>query len=252
MKSVRPEDRETGRPKDWKTVSGPTVSGIRHPWEYLTWPNRISLLRLLLVPPFVVLMQHQQDQPVCRYVALGIFVVMALSDAADGFLARRLHVVSRLGAILDPLADKTLIICAAVLLSLPHSSVKGLPLPDWVVVMVVGKDLWVILGFAVLFVLTHKVVVLPTLAGKLATAGQLVMVLAILLSPELNRLGGQGLPAGIFDGGAPRLGDRLAEAMWWTVAGLCALAVIAYTRLGVHLAAEADLNQHRPGGGPER
>lgn len=197
------------------------------PWAYLSWPNRITLVRLALVAPFFVLMQHHQARPLYRHLALAIFMIMALSDLADGFLARRLGRKSSLGAILDPLADKTLIICAAVLLSLPHSAVRGARLPDWVVVMIVGKDLWVIVGFVLVSLLTGRVRVSPSAAGKLCTPAQLVMVASVLLSPELNMLGW-------------RVGSRLASGLWWAVAALCAVSVISYTRMGISFVAEAD------------
>ncbi len=205
----------------------PEQAEILRPWAYLSWPNRISLMRLLLVAPFVVLMLHQQERPLCRYLALGIFLVMAFSDLADGFLARRLGRTSRLGAILDPLADKALMICAAFLLTLPHSYVRGAQLPEWVVVLIVGKDLWVLVGFLLVFLLTGKVKISPNLFGKLCTAGQLVMVTAVLISPELNAT---GLP----------IGTWLARVLWWTVAGLSLLAAVGYTRLGVAFVAEQD------------
>jgi len=201
------------------------------PWAYLSWPNRLTMLRLLLVAPFVVLMKHQQVRPPLRHLALGIFLFMALSDLVDGFLARRLGSSGRLGAILDPLADKALIVCAAILLSLEHSHVRGARLPDWVVVMIVGKDLWVVVGFIVVFLLTGKVRVMPTLPGKMCTCGQLVMVTAVLLSPDLNALG-------------PPIGTWLARGLWWSVGGLCLLAAVSYTRLGLAFVAEADQNRH--------
>jgi len=203
------------------------LSEITWPWAYLSWPNRITLFRLLLVAPFVVLMQHQQQHPACRYLAMAIFLAMAASDAADGIAARRTGRSCRLGAILDPLADKTLIICAAVLLSLPGSAIASARLPRWVAVMIIGKDLWVLVGFVVVFLLTGKVRVRPTPSGKLCTAGQLAMVLAILISPDLNRLG-------------LSIGLHLARALWWAVAGLCGLAVISYTLLGLSFVVEVD------------
>ena len=207
------------------------------PWAYLSWPNRISLLRLLLVAPFVVLMGYQQSRDLFRYLALGIFVFMALSDLVDGFLARRLGRSTRLGAILDPLADKALITCAAILLSLEHSHVRGARLPDWVVVLIVGKDLWVVVGFLVVFLLTGRVKVMPTMPGKMVTAGQLMMVTSVLISPELNAV---GLPVGTW----------LARGLWWAVGGLSLLSVISYTRLGLAFVAEADQNDRnsRTGG----
>lgn len=200
-------------------------------WAYLNWPNRISLLRLLLVAPFIILLLHQQAQPTYRYFALGIFVIMGVSDGIDGFLARRMGCKTRLGAILDPLADKALIICSAVLLTLPGSCVPGAQLPDWVVVLIVGKDLWVVLGFLLLFLGTGHLRVHPTRAGKLSTAGQLVMVTAILLSPDLDRLGaGYGVP----------LGRWLAMGLWWLVGALAVIAIISYTRMGVTIVAESE------------
>ena len=97
------------------------------PWAVLSWPNRISLMRLLLVAPFIVLLMNQQQWgPSARYGALAIFIVMAVSDAIDGMLARRLNQITRLGAILDPLADKVLVICSVVLLSLDRETMSEL------------------------------------------------------------------------------------------------------------------------------
>ncbi len=220
--AIRPST-DSGRPdglEDRNPQSGT-------PGAYLTWPNRFTLLRLLLVAPFVVLLQNHQSRPVYRYLALGLFMFMAFSDLLDGYLARRLNCRTRLGAILDPLADKVLIVCAAVLLSLPHSAVKGARLPDWVVVTIVGKDLWVIIGFLIIFLLTGKVFVAPSAAGKICTAGQVAMVAAVLISPELNLLG-------------PPIGTYLTRILWWAVAGMCLLSVISYTRIGLACVEEAD------------
>ena len=196
------------------------VLNVVKPWKHLNWPNRISLIRLLLVAPFVILLVNQHHWPHARYAALAIFAGMALSDALDGVLARRLNARTRLGAILDPLADKVLIICSAVLLSLPESSPDGLMLSNWIVVFIVGKDLWVILGFLVIYLVTDRFLIHPAKAGKACTVGQVIMVLCFLAGPDLNRL-------------ASGLGSRVALALSWVVAGLCVLAVISYTRMGL-------------------
>ncbi len=197
------------------------------PWGSLSWPNRISIFRLLMVGPFIVLLMNQRQWTGARYVALIIFLAMAVSDLIDGVLARRLNARTRMGAILDPLADKALIICAAVLLSLKDSAVPGAQLPNWIVVAVVGKDLWVIIGFIVVYLVTDRLRVRPTLAGKACTAGQLIMVTCVLASPDFNRLGYQ-------------IGTRLATVTIWGVTVLCALAVISYTRLGLSFVAQED------------
>jgi CDP-diacylglycerol--glycerol-3-phosphate 3-phosphatidyltransferase len=191
--------------------------------RYLNWPNRISLMRLLLVPPFVILMTHQNDpgrQPLFRLLALGLFCLMAASDWLDGYLARHKGMVTRLGAFLDPIADKALIIAAVVPLSLPHSAVPGLELPDWVVVAIIGKDLWVVIGFIVVTLITGKAHVRPTLFGKMCTTVQLAMVAVVLASPELDRL-------------AANLGRYAAMTLWGVVCTLSVLAVISYTRIGL-------------------
>ena len=195
------------------------------PWRSLSWPNRISILRLLLVGPFCVLVMNQHQWTHARYGAVAIFVGMAVSDYLDGVLARRLNQKTRLGAILDPLADKVLIICSVVLLSLSESAVSEARLSNWVVVAVVGKDLWVIVGFIVIYLVTDRFRVHPTLAGKVSTFGQLVMVGLVLIAPDLNAV-------------SQRLGTYLATGAAWAVVGLSVAAVISYTRLGLRFVAE--------------
>ena len=204
-------------------------------WHALSWPNRISILRLILIAPFVVLLLNQRQWPFARHAALGIFAVMAVSDFLDGLLARRLNAKTRLGAILDPLADKALIIWSVVLLAREASAVPGARLANWVVVAIVGKDLWVIAGFVVIYLVTDRFRIQPTLAGKAATFGQCVMMVCVLLAPDINALA----PAW-------RVGSWLALGTSWAVAGLSVLAVMAYTRLGLRFvtAEQKPLNNH--------
>jgi len=191
-------------------------------WKTLNWPNRISLLRLMLVPPFVVLMMnHRQWGDWSRLAALAIFVVTGLSDFADGMLARRFDSRTRLGAILDPLADKVLIIASAMLLTAQTTSVEGARLSNWVVVAIIGKDLWLVLGFLIIYLVTDRFLVRPGIIGKVTTVAQVVMVALTLLSPELNRW--------IF----PGFGSDLALGVSWIVTGLCTASVISYTRMGM-------------------
>ena len=218
------------------TYREPELTHKLRPWRALNWPNRISLIRLLLVGPFIVLVMNQNDPAWwwARHAAMAIFLVTAVSDYLDGMLARRLNQRTRLGAILDPLADKVLIICSAVLLALPESAVHdGVHLPGWVVVAIVGKDLYVMIGFVVIYLVTDRFRVQPTVFGKATTVGQLAMVMAVLASPDLNRLG-EGL------------GTAFAVACYWAVAVLVVLAIVSYTRLGLSFVAEGQqpLDEH--------
>ena len=207
-------------------------------WRQLNWPNRISMLRLLLVAPFVILLLNHHDWPGSRYVAVAIFLVMAVSDLVDGMLARRLDQETRLGAILDPLADKALIICSAILLALPESAIDGARLANWVVVTIVGKDLWMILGFLVIYLVTDRFRVQTTRTGKACTFAQIIMVGLTLIAPDLNRL-------------STNLGSYLATGSAWIVAALGVGAVISYTRLGItFVAAEEKPLDNQPAENP--
>lgn len=198
-------------------------------WKALNWPNRISLLRLLLVGPFIVLLLNQPDWPWARHAALAIFVAMGISDGLDGMLARRLNARTRLGAILDPLADKALIISAVVLLATRGAGVPpaALTLPNWLVVAVVAKDVWVVAGTVIVYMVTNSLRVRPTRAGKLCTVGQLILVGYTLLAPDLARL-------------AEGLGRWGVLAGSWAVAGLAVFAIMSYTRLGLQFTMTED------------
>lgn len=206
------------------------------PWASLNWPNRISIMRLMLVAPFVVAMQYQQQYGDARYAAIALFVAMGVSDALDGFLARRMGLRSRLGAILDPLADKVMIICAAVLLALPDSCIRQAPLASYVVVAIVGKDLWVMAGFLVIYLVTDSFKVRPTRAGKFCTFVQICLVAVTLLAPDLDRL-------------YARLGERLSWACGWAVVATCVAAAVSYTRLGLTFIHAEQKPLEEPNGG---
>ena len=126
----------------------------------ITWATRITILRILLVLPFVSFMLKINDpefggngQNAMRYIAILLFVLMALSDGVDGYLARHKNQISRLGTFLDPLADKLLITCSCLLLASKRAHVANFWLPPTVVVFILGKDLIVIAGFVIVYFL---------------------------------------------------------------------------------------------------
>jgi cardiolipin synthase len=191
----------------------------------LSWPTRITLLRILLIVPFVGCMLNTHDprlsettRDILRYTAITIFVLMALSDALDGYLARRHKQITKLGTFLDPLADKLLITSASLLLISGRGHVAGFPLPVTVVVLIIGKDVLITIGFVVLYLITSQTHIVPVWAGKLATALQLVMVAAVLVAPELSLI----VP-----------GYRwLLQGLWWSAAAVAVLAALIYIRNG--------------------
>jgi cardiolipin synthase len=147
----------------------------------LTWPNRITLMRILAVPVFVILVLWIPDEtygPVYRHLALGLFVALGLADLLDGFLARRLKQQTRLGTILDPLADKMLLTIACILLAF-HEVIDP-PLPVWLVVLSVSRDVFLSIGSLVLYLLIGRLHVAPTRLGRLTLVGLMLTVVMVL------------------------------------------------------------------------
>jgi cardiolipin synthase len=197
----------------------------------LNWANRITIVRVLLIAPFVILMLKINEQELdeslrnlIRYLAIIVFLFMALSDALDGFLARKSRQVTKLGAFLDPMADKLLMTCACLLLASNRGHIENFRLPIPVVVLIIGKDLFLLIGFVIVYFITFKIFITPILIGKIATALQLIMVLATLISPEVSRvIPFWKWPLGVF---------------WWSAAGTAILATLIYVRSGSRYIAE--------------
>lgn len=193
----------------------------------LNWANRITILRILLIVPFVSCMLKINDAALSeaarnamRYISIFIFLVMAGSDVFDGFLARNRGQVTRLGSFLDPMADKLLMMCACLLLASKRAGVVGFMLPSTVVVLIIGKDLFLLLGFVIVYFVTSQVRIIPAGIGKIATALQLSMVAGILLAPEISRL-------------VPGNGWLwFLRVLWWSAAGTAILATLIYIRTG--------------------
>lgn len=148
----------------------------------MTTANKITIVRVLLVPFFIaqVLYYGNGGAEAHRWLALGSFALCAASDALDGYVARRFNQRSELGTLLDPLADKLLLVSGVVLLSFdyrPHLD----PLPLWFVTTIVGRDVLLVLGWGVIHFTVGKVTVKPRFLGKLATVLQMATVIAALL-----------------------------------------------------------------------
>ncbi len=196
----------------------------------LTLANEITILRVLLIAPFVICMLKIHDNCAMRYIALAIFLVMCISDALDGYFARARKQVTKLGSFLDPMADKLLMACACVLLASPRTAIDGYLLPPTIVVLIIGKDLLLLLGFVILYLITSHVHIVPIFAGKAATVLQLSMVAAVLLAPDIH----------------PYLSQwrYFTRFLWWSAAGLAVATTLVYIRGGIRYieAFEAEAN----------
>lgn len=188
----------------------------------LTLANLVTIFRILLVGPFVVCLLKAAAPGAgssMRWAAVGIFFVMAVSDALDGYLARVKNQATSLGAFLDPLADKLMITCASIILALPATAVDGFRLPLSVVVLIVGKDILLLMGFAVTYFLTENVHIKPVWAGKASTFFQICMVLAILLGPELTSILG--------------FWPVFVRILWWLTGFWALMATFVYIWRGI-------------------
>lgn len=148
-------------------------------------PNLITLMRLLLVVPVAVSILNNSFA-----WTLALFAIASLSDGVDGFLARRFNWTSRFGAILDPVADKLLLMVTFILLAYTGH------LPHWLTAVVIGRDLIIVAGATTYHILFGEYEFAPTFPGKISTAFQFTLVLLALFNLALFNI-----PAPVLEGG---------------------------------------------------
>ena len=163
-------------------------------------PNMITLTRIVLIPVFVTALVYQHYD-----WALALFVIASLTDMLDGFMARLTNQKTRLGAFLDPLADKVLLLTSFILFS-----VFGW-ISTWLAICVISRDLIVVMGWVLLCLTSSDSRVAPTMAGKAAIASQLILIAYVLLAINL-----------------PELPDHSPEPAEWIVAGLTIFSGLQY------------------------
>jgi cardiolipin synthase len=159
----------------------------------LTVPNLLTVFRMVLIPVFVTLLFYQ------RFVfALCVFVVAGVTDGLDGLLARRFDQESQLGTILDPIADKLMMVTAFIVLSMrsifPQPLPSHLPVPFWVTVAVISRDVFIIVGAAAINIMTGFRGFRPSWLGKLNTTVQIVGITAIMFAASVPYYTGYYLP----------------------------------------------------------
>lgn len=166
----------------------------------LSIPNLITLGRILLVPIVVWAISSG-----AMWVAFVLFVVAGVSDAVDGFLAKRYNMTTELGRYLDPLADKALIVSIYLALGIDGT------IPRWLVILVVSRDILIVGGIMLSWLMGDPLKIKPLLVSKLNTVAQIVFACVVL-----GTLG--------FDIKA----DMLTLVLMITVAALTLLSVAAY------------------------
>jgi CDP-diacylglycerol--glycerol-3-phosphate 3-phosphatidyltransferase len=148
----------------------------------MTTANKVTILRILLIPFFVVELIYyvRTGNEVHRLAAMLCFAVAAICDGVDGYIARRYNQISELGKILDPLADKLLLVSGVVALSFDNSPYFR-QIPLWLTGTIIGRDVLIGIGAVVIHFVVGKVTVRPRITGKCATVLQMIVVIWILL-----------------------------------------------------------------------
>ena len=154
----------------------------------MTTANKVTILRILLIPFFVVELIYyvRSGNEAHRLAALLSFAIAAVLDGVDGYIARRYNQISELGKILDPLADKLLLVSGIVALSFNHGNFLG-QIPLWLTGIIIGRDFLILIGMIVIQITVGKVVVCPHFIGKCATVLQMSVVIWILLKWDAGR-----------------------------------------------------------------
>jgi len=151
----------------------------------MTLASKITVARILLIPVFVLFaiyyghgVSEGQPREWQRGAAIAVFIAASVSDLLDGWVARRFGQTSRVGAMLDPIADKGLLLTAIITLSLSNWERS---LPIWFPVVVIARDAVILTGCGLLNYFGHPPDIRPSLSGKIATALQMVAVAWVML-----------------------------------------------------------------------
>lgn len=174
-------------------------------------PNALTLIRLLLTPLFVILLIRGQLKP-----ALAVFLLAGLSDGLDGLIARWFDQRTVLGAYLDPVADKVLLMSSYVCLG-----IIGI-IPAWVAVVILSRDILIVIGIAILTLTEKKYRIRPSRISKCTTAFQLLTVVVALLATDTLRL------------------QSLLSLLMWTTTILTTISGFHYIFIGMHILQQTD------------
>ena len=151
----------------------------------MTMANRITMARIVSIPVFAILvLNYTPERDWIRLVALGLFAASAATDALDGLVARHWHQKTHFGSFLDPLADKLLINVGFLLLA----AKRDLPvtIPDWVTVIVLGRDIIIVAGVWFISQFHGPLKFEPRILSKITTCFQMASLLSVMLALGLS------------------------------------------------------------------
>jgi len=152
--------------------------------------NAMTLIRMLAIPFFISsIVYYHPESDYLRYVALSIFSLAIITDVIDGYVARAYHQDTKIGAILDPLADKFLLMSAFICLYNVKEISAPVDVPLWILLIVVSRDAILLMGGAGIYLTRGGIDVAPSRIGRITAFFQVVSIIAVLLhlsvSPSL-------------------------------------------------------------------
>lgn len=137
--------------------------------------NKISIARIILIPFFIAAIVYSRLD-----IALAIFMLAVISDAADGFIARALKQKTELGTVLDPVADKLLLMSAYITLSIANLK-ELITIPPYVMIVVISRDVIIVLGSIMVYMIKGSLEVSPSIVGKITTFFQMMTIVSVLM-----------------------------------------------------------------------
>lgn len=143
-------------------------------------PNKLTVLRVLMIPFFVVFMLLPIAGTYDKWIALGLFIIASLTDMLDGKIARKYNLVTNFGKFMDPLADK-LLVCSALICLIDTGAI-----PSWMVIVIIARE-FIISGFR-LIASDNGVVIAASYWGKFKTVFQMVMICLMIADLEVLAL----------------------------------------------------------------
>ena len=148
-------------------------------FKNLNTPNKLTILRILLVPVFIVFLFLGQNNIIFKYLALFVFCAASVTDALDGYIARSRNLVTNFGKFMDPLADK-LLVCSALICFIQIGSI-----PAWIVIIIIARE-FIISGFR-LIASDKGVVIAANKWGKAKTISQMITIILLILDiPQIK------------------------------------------------------------------
>jgi len=156
----------------------------------MSFADKLSVLRILLIPVFVSLLFYfNETRLYLRYVLLAVFGIAVLTDFFDGLVARIKKEKSEIGQVIDPLADKLLLLTAFISLYALRNSLPLIhQIPLWVVLIIVSRDLIILLGVVILYFLKIEIPIAPSMWGKFTTFFQMITILSVIMDIPFSNI----------------------------------------------------------------